>query len=262
MAAAGPGSGRAFRNYADADQRVRELYRQNHEQQTLRFVLERKAAFLPPRRRRMGLWEAFDALARYVDASDPDLQLPQLEHAFQTAESLRAEGRSELWVLTGLVHDLGKLLHLFGEPQWAVVGDTFPVGCAFSDRIVHADLFAANPDRGVAAFSTACGIYAEGCGLDQVHLSWGHDEYLYGVLGPYLPEEPLYLIRYHSFQAAHREGAYGQLMDARDRRLMPAVREFARHDLYSKGASRPDPAQLRPYYEDLAARYLPDTLLW
>lgn len=36
--------------------------------------------------------------------------------------------------------DLGKvLLHpSFGElPQWAVVGDTYPVGCAFNESIVH-----------------------------------------------------------------------------------------------------------------------------
>lgn len=36
--------------------------------------------------------------------------------------------------LTGFIHDLGKLLLLpkfGGLPQWAVVGDTFPVGCRF-----------------------------------------------------------------------------------------------------------------------------------
>lgn len=36
--------------------------------------------------------------------------------------------------------DLGKVLLLprFGElPQWAVVGDTYPVGCAFHESIVH-----------------------------------------------------------------------------------------------------------------------------
>ena len=43
-----------------------------------------------------------------------------------------------LWfVLVGLIHDLGKVLCLFGEPQWAVVGDTFPVGCAFSGFCVE-----------------------------------------------------------------------------------------------------------------------------
>ena len=32
--------------------------------------------------------------------------------------------------LTGLIHDIGKIMHLWGEPQWATVGDTFVVGCA------------------------------------------------------------------------------------------------------------------------------------
>ena len=173
------------------------------------------------------------------------------------------EGRKGTGALsTGFLHDLGKVLHLFGEPQWAVVGDTFPVGCAFSDRIVWPELFDANPDTRVPEFSTRLGIYAEGCGLDRVHLSWGHDEYLFHVLRDHLPEESLYVIRYHSFYAQHREHAYDFLLDERDRRLMEVVREFNPHDLYSKSATRPDLAALRPYYEDLVARFLPDTLLW
>ena len=35
----------------------------------------------------------------------------------------------------------------YGEPQWAVVGDTFPVGCAWGDSIVYRDTsFDQNPD--------------------------------------------------------------------------------------------------------------------
>lgn len=35
----------------------------------------------------------------------------------------------------------------YGEPQWAVVGDTFPVGCAWGDSIVYrATSFDNNPD--------------------------------------------------------------------------------------------------------------------
>jgi len=35
----------------------------------------------------------------------------------------------------------------YGEPQWAVVGDTFPVGCAWSDSIVYRKTsFDNNPD--------------------------------------------------------------------------------------------------------------------
>ena len=40
------------------------------------------------------------------------------------------------------MHDMGKVLCLFGEPQWAVVGDTFPVGCAHSDKIVYPEFSA------------------------------------------------------------------------------------------------------------------------
>ena len=48
--------------------------------------------------------------------------------------------------LTGLIHDVGKLLALWGEPQWAAVGDTFPVGCAFSKECVFSEQFQENPD--------------------------------------------------------------------------------------------------------------------
>ena len=41
---------------------------------------------------------------------------------------------------------MGKVLCLFGEPQWAVVGDTFPVGCAYPEKIVFYEFFKDNPD--------------------------------------------------------------------------------------------------------------------
>lgn len=35
----------------------------------------------------------------------------------------------------------------FDEPQWAVVGDTFPVGCQYAKSIVYRDFtFILNPD--------------------------------------------------------------------------------------------------------------------
>ena len=252
-----------FRNYgAKARASVADFYRENHARQTFAFVLAKKAEYLPLRRRRMGVWQAVEYLGQLVDDSDPDLELPQIEHALQAAEALRHEGRPNWMVLAGFLHDLGKVLCLFGEPQWAVVGDTFPVGCAFSDKIVHPEFFSGNPDTAVPEYSSRTGIYQEGCGLDAVHLSWGHDEYLYHVLRPYLPEEALAIVRWHSFYAAHREGEYEFLMNASDRRLLAVVREFNPYDLYSKSPERPDLDRLRPYYEDLVASFLPDTLQW
>jgi inositol oxygenase len=252
-----------FRDYAaEARACVKELYRLNHAQQTLAFVERKKAEYLPLRHRRMSVWEAMATLEQIVDDSDPDLDLSQLDHALQTAEAMRRAGEPRWMILAGLVHDLGKVLCLFGEPQWAVVGDTFPVGCAFASQIVYYELFADNPDANVDTYRTPSGIYQEGCGLDRVHLSWGHDEYLYHVVRDYLPEEAAYVIRYHSFYPWHRGGAYTHLMDDRDRRLLPWVKRFNPYDLYSKSKENLDAAALRPYYEDLLAEFLPPVLQW
>lgn len=253
-----------YRNYTDDAQpgidRVRAFYRENHARQTLAFVLGKKAQWLTFSQREMTPWDALDYLNTLVDESDPDTQLPQIVHLLQTAEAIRADGHPEWFVLAGFLHDLGKVLCLFGEPQWAVVGDTFPVGCRHSERVVYTEYFAANPDVADPRYNTEHGIYAPHCGLDAVHLSWGHDEYLYHLLRPYLPEPALAMIRYHSFYAWHREGAYGHLTNAQDAALLPWVQKFNPYDLYTKNPNPPSLAALRPYYEDLMARWLPTSL--
>lgn len=252
-----------YRNYeANARPSVREFYRLNHTHQTLDFVRAKKAEYLTLDRRRMGIWEAMEYLNQLVDDSDPDTDLTQIEHLLQTAERIREDGHPRWIILTGLIHDLGKILCLWGEPQWAVVGDTFPVGCAWDESIVFHEFFAENPDRSVPEYQTRTGIYKEGRGLDRVHLSWGHDEYLYHVVKDYLPDEALAMIRFHSFYPWHREGAYTYLTNDRDRELLKSVQTFNPYDLYSKTPVRPAVQALRPYYEELIAEYFPPSLRW
>jgi inositol oxygenase len=253
----------AFRDYrANVRPGVREFYRLNHMHQTLAFVLDKKKQYLDKNQLTMGIWEAIEFLNTLVDDSDPDTDLSQIEHLMQTAEAIRRQGHPRWFILTGLIHDLGKVLCLFGEPQWAVVGDTFPVGCRYSEKIVFPEFFELSADYRVPEYQTPCGIYSEHCGLDNVHLSWGHDEYLYHVVRDHLPDEALAMIRYHSFYAAHREGEYQHLMNERDRALFAWVRAFNPFDLYSKGEDRPDVAALTPYYQDLIAEYFPPQLAW
>ncbi len=258
-----PADGKTFRDYrANVRPGVVEFYRQNHRAQTLDFVRAKKRDYLALNRRRMSVWEAMEYLNTLVDDSDPDTELSQIEHLLQCSEAIRTDGHPRWMIATGLIHDLGKILCLFGEPQWAVVGDTFPVGCKFSDKIVFPEFFAENPDSGDPRYQSDCGIYEEGCGLDEVHLSWGHDEYLYHVVKDYLPEQGLAMIRYHSCYPIHHEGEYGYLMNEHDRSLMDWVRAFNPYDLYSKGHDRPDVAALRQYYDDLIAEFFPETLAW
>ncbi|NSL88976.1 inositol oxygenase family protein [Chitinophaga solisilvae] len=250
-----------YRNYDNPERdTVREFYRLNHTYQTYDFVTQKRADFLQFNKKEMPVWDAFNFLNQLVDDSDPDTDLDQFQHLLQTSEAIRNDGHPDWMVLTGLMHDMGKVLCLFGEPQWAVVGDTFPVGCPYSDKVVYPEYFRNNPDYNKPEYQEGTGIYSSGCGLRNVHLSWGHDEYVYQMMKNHLPEQGLYMLRYHSFYAWHREGAYEYLLDDHDREMLKWVKLFNPYDLYSKNPVPPDWNKLRPYYEDLVAKYLPDTL--
>jgi inositol oxygenase len=250
-----------YRNYETPGRdSVREFYRLNHQYQTFDFVQQKRAEFLSFDKKEMSVWDAFQFLNQLVDDSDPDTDLDQFQHLLQTSEAIRADGHPDWMVLAGLFHDMGKVLCLFGEPQWAVVGDTFPVGCAWSDKIVYPEFFSENPDAQNEQYQTRYGVYSPGCGLRNVQLSWGHDEYVYHMMKDYLPEPALYMLRYHSFYSQHREHGYDHLMDDHDREMFKWVKLFNPYDLYSKNPTPPDWTQLRPYYEELVAKYLPATL--
>jgi len=51
----------------------------------------------------------------------------------------------------------------------------------FNFGLAWMQLFKENPDSQVPEFSTKLGVYKENCGLDNVDMSWGHDEYMYQV---------------------------------------------------------------------------------
>ncbi|MCO5591002.1 hypothetical protein L7F22_044978 [Adiantum nelumboides] len=210
----------------------------------------------------MGVWECCELLNKFVDESDPDLDEPQIEHLLQTAEAIRRDYPNEDWFhLTGLIHDLGKvLLHpkFGGEPQWAVVGDTFPL-------VIELQFFKENPDFDNPKYKVKNGIYAEGCGLDKLMMSWGHDEYMYQVMKLNkctLPPQALFIIRYHSFYALHRTNAYTQLLDDFDRAMLPWLKRFNQYDLYSKSKTRINVEEVMPYYLCLIDKYFPKTLRW
>lgn len=250
-----------YRNYEEPGRdTVKEFYRLNHTYQTFDFVQEKRNNYLNFNKKEMPVWEAFQFLNQLVDDSDPDTDLDQFQHLLQTSEAIRRDGHPDWMVLVGLMHDMGKVLCLFGEPQWAVVGDTFPVGCPYSNKIVYPEFFKANTDFSIPEYQTQYGIYEKGCGLRNVNMSWGHDEYVYQMLKDHLPEEGLYMLRYHSFYAWHRENEYEYLLDDHDREMLKWVRLFNPYDLYSKNPEPPNWNELRPYYEDLIAKYLPATL--
>ncbi|KAL0558456.1 hypothetical protein IC582_003028 [Cucumis melo] len=264
--------GHSFRDYEAESERqkgVEEFYRKNHIHQTYEFVTKMREEYKKMDRVEMSIWECCELLNDVVDDSDPDLDEPQIQHLLQTAEAIRKDYPDEDWLhLTALIHDLGKVLLLpsfGGLPQWAVVGDTHPVGCAFDESIVHHKYFKENPDWENPTYSTKNGIYSEGCGLNNVMISWGHDDYMYLVAkenGSTLPSAGLFIIRYHSFYPLHRAGAYKHLMNEEDAQNLKWLHIFNKYDLYSKSKELIDVEKVKPYYISLINKYFPEKLRW
>ncbi|XP_044472308.1 inositol oxygenase 2-like [Mangifera indica] len=264
--------GQTFRDYNAESERqktVEEFYRLQHINQTYDFVKRMREDYEKLDKAEMSIWECCELLNEVVDESDPDLDEPQIQHLLQSAEAIRKDYPDEDWLhLTALIHDLGKVLTLpeFGKlPQWAVVGDTFPLGCAFDEANVHHTYFKGNPDYDNPTYQTKNGIYSEGCGLDNVMISWGHDDYMYMVAkenGTTLPSAGLFIIRYHSFYPLHKEGAYTHLMNDEDKENLKWLQIFNKYDLYSKSKVLVDVEAVKPYYLSLIEKYFPAKLRW
>ncbi|CAG4932050.1 unnamed protein product [Colias eurytheme] len=262
----------AFRDYTIDDndpirERVRRTYYTMHTNMTYDFVQSKMAKWLNFNHFKATMKEALYKMNELVDESDPDLDLPNIVHAFQTAERIRQDHPDEDWFhLIGLIHDVGKVMAFYDEPQWCVVGDTFPVGCKWGKHIVYGDdSFKGNPDTYNPKYNTENGIYQPKCGIENLTMSWGHDEYLYRVLvhnKSKFPKEGLWMIRYHSFYPWHAGGDYQHLAKEDDEKIKKAVTLFNQYDLYTKCTVVPDIEALWPYYEGLIEKYIPGVLEW
>jgi len=261
---------------------VLEHYRQMRVHQSLAFSRAQKAKWLASWGSRPGgrmtVAQALAACDSFVDRSDPDTSLPNSLHMLQAAEGARAAGKPDWFILCALVHDVGKLMYLWGspaegqggkahEPQWALGGDTWVVGAPLPDCMVHAHLNALNADAADAAIRAggATGVYAPGCGIMNVEFAWGHDEYAYLWAlhnRVALPREGLAMLRLHSCYPWHTGGAYAELEAPGDDALKQAVRDFNQFDLYTKAAAVPVYADVWPFYQEIIDRLAPGILDW
>mmetsp|Transcript_9310 Transcript_9310/g.23699 ORF Transcript_9310/g.23699 Transcript_9310/m.23699 type:complete len:406 (-) Transcript_9310:359-1576(-) len=278
-----------FRDYTlDHDRKdiVTAHYRDMKTFQTVDFVKKMHAKYSfadGAYRAQMTVREAFDKLDGYVDSSDPDLGLPNLIHCLQTAEAIRRAGHPDWLVLTGLIHDMGKIMFLWGTaedgqrgtadgPQWALGGDTFVVGCKLPDGpprpgIVFPEFSKLNPDMNDPRYNTDYGIYEPACGISNVYFAYGHDEYLYQMLlaneQVALPKAALDIIRFHSAYPFHTGRIYDHLMAEEDFATLEWCLEFNKFDLYTKDEGNPlDLDALWPYYQGLVDKYMPGKLKW
>ncbi|TMW55471.1 hypothetical protein Poli38472_010353 [Pythium oligandrum] len=271
-------SAEEFRNYKDSTRQamVERHYKLMRQHQTMAFYDKMQKKYGSFTNAQMTVWEAFEALKGYVDSSDPDSEMPNLEHMLQTAEGIRAAGHPDWFQLVGLLHDMGKIQYLWGAKedgqegtaegdQWSLGGDTWVLGCRIPDTTVFPEYNALNPDMQDPRCNTEYGIYQPHCGISNLRYAWGHDEYMYQMLKfnkTTIPEEGLAMIRFHSCYPWHKEKEYQHLMAEGDEDLLDWVLEFNKFDLYTKADKRPDVKELWPYYQSLIDKYLPGKLAW
>lgn len=250
---------------------VRENYRKGRTEQTVEYNRRMREKW-SNHHRSVHIWDVIDSLGSFVDISDPDVTVPNSYHLFQTAEGIRSAGLPDWMQVVGLLHDAGKIMHLWGEDrdgttvreQWGIVGDTFIVGCQLPDSLIFPEFNCLNPDMSDERYNTKLGLYSslkERSGLDSCLVSFGHDEYLYRVLKHNncpLPEEGLAMVRYHSLYPWHSGGSYRELMGKKDWKMLPQVQLFNKFDLYTKldDPSMMDLTKLKEYYDPLLRRCL------
>ncbi len=266
--------GEGFRNYNNVSKSVYNNYLTARKNQTVEFVQKMQNKF-SKFDTKMEIWDILEDLNSLVDVSDPDVAHPNLYHAIQTAESMRKDNLPDWMQLMGLLHDIGKIMYKKGnddegtgkKEQWAMVGDTFIVGCKLPNGIIFPEFNNENPDMQNEKYNTELGIYSEGCGLDNLMCSWGHDEYLYQILmsskNPHtLPEEALYMARYHSLYAYHDKKEYFRFQSNKDKEMFDWLKKFNKYDLYSKCDDIYDIDMLKPYYINLINKYFTNSFLY
>ena len=241
------------------------FYKELYINQNLKTVQEKVAKYSNLNNRKMTMHHALSLLDTFIDPSDPDMDLPNSVHAYQTAERARKQFPNDKEMqIVGLIHDLGKVLFSFGEPSWAVVGDTFVVGASLPSNLVLRELANDHED----CSRSELGIYEKNCGLNNLSISFGHDEYLYQVLKQnknmhYLSEHYWDVIRYHSFYAWHTFGEYRQFMNDNDEETLKNVNHFNQFDLYSKADEDfVFNEDMKSYYHGLLQEYFPNELQW
>jgi len=265
-----------FRNYTNSKRQatVDNFYKEQHSKMTFDLVMQKREQHLAFNKCVMSVWDMLHYLDQVVDDSDPDTDLTQIEHAIQTGEAARRlhpEPEYDWFHVTAFIHDLGKILavkdaskNLKGEPQWCVVGDNWIIGCQFSQTNIFYDYFKNNPDFNNNKYNTFYGIYEPKCGLNDVYMSWGHDEYLYQIAKTQskLPEQALYMLRFHSFYPWHNKHGYMHLCNDKDLENLKWVKEFQKCDLYSKAEQCPTLDDVADYYKSKLDKYFPEPVRW
>ncbi|QDZ18540.1 inositol oxygenase [Chloropicon primus] len=255
-----------------------ETLRVSRARQTVDFVEKQRRSLLAQQtstRLRLSAWEAVGRLEGVTLPSGVNA----LDYSMAVAAVCREKFPDARWLhLVAAVHELGVLSVTkdFGSSQvWTVAGESFPVGCKFSESISFSQYFSSNPDRRKRVFNKPLGSYENNCGLGQLKMSWGSPEYLYVVLGALngasLPFQAMFLIRYQKFFSLESSRHYHELLGEDDVECLEMLFDFQKivEEVRSwspaqteENLKRVDHSEHVEYVKTVLYEHLPQELVW
>lgn len=202
---------------------------QRHRSQTLDDVAALNEKYRQPALGMVRVSEVVLKLNLVTDPTDKELyKTTQWGHCVQVIAMMEQEGIvSEEFLISGLVHDIGKVLLYTGEDPANIVCDNFPVG-----------------------------EYKEKIGFDNVVFQWNHDEFGYMRLKDHLPVHLAKLIRYHSINPTTLKYLSSSDMWLYENYLKP----FRRYDKLSKSTTQVPNIDMDKYMK-LLDKWFPNPII-
>ncbi len=99
-----------FRNY-DNKNKVENTYKKMLENHTVQYLNDMKNKFIPSKK--YNIWDIIAQFNSIIDESDPDSDLPQIVHAYQTAESIKNKFLNNDFTLKEI-----NIKTLFSKNEW------------------------------------------------------------------------------------------------------------------------------------------------
>lgn len=205
--------------------------RARHSAQTAGEAIALRQKYQQPVFGEIPTWSLFEMMARVIDTADDRLYCTSQEiHMLQVIEAMAADGMaSEEFVLAALVHDLGKVCMLKGEP---------------AENVTYKNKLLATGEAGA--------------GLNQCTLQWSCDDLTWLRLKSHLPPAIAWLVRYHGITPSDCEPYMNeQDRDYNERYLTP----FRVYDLYSKSPFAKPRCRLEDF-RPIIEKYLPPRIVF
>ena len=109
-----------FRNYQDKNIKVENTYKKMLENQNIKYVKNMKNIYFKNIKKKYNIWYLIKKMDDIIDESDPDSELPQIFHAYQTAESIKKR-----YFYNNKIKNNINIKYLFSNYEWNNLPDKY-----------------------------------------------------------------------------------------------------------------------------------------